>query len=237
MDKKVVKGILIFIVNLITSIRLIGAFSLPIIYHYYGANITSIIIIILFLTDAIDGFLARLFKVSTFFGSLMDAMSDKLLNMISFIILGLEYNIMFAPLIIEIAILYTTYSTYRYGGNVRTLTIGKYKTIILDVLVILSFLLLSLPNFNITSKFIISIINYTDIIIHTFSIIITIFCIITLHKYLIENKKARNNPKPITIKLRNKTKKEVKLILKQLFDTEYYNEHKTESIMKQLYLK
>ena len=41
---------------------------------------------------------------------MLDAFSDKLLNGISFIILGIEYNIMFAPLILELSILYTNYS-------------------------------------------------------------------------------------------------------------------------------
>ena len=219
MNKKIVKWILIVLVNLITSIRLIGAFVLPFIYHHNGASIAAIMIIILFLTDAIDGFLARTFKISTFFGSLMDASSDKILNTISFIILGLEYNIMFAPLIIEIAILYTSYSTYRYGGNVRTLTIGKYKTIILDILVILSFVLISLPVLKINSIVIRFLVNNTYYFIHIFALIITVFCLITLYKYMKENRKP------------------IKLIFEQLFDTEYYKKHRTESIMKQLYLK
>ena len=237
MNKKVVKWILIVIVNIITSIRLIGAFSLPFIYYHHGASFTATLIIILFSTDAIDGFLARTFKVSTFFGSLMDASSDKLLNMISFVILGLEYNIMFAPLILEIAILYTSYSTYRYGGNVRTLAIGKYKTIILDILVILSFVLISLSSFKISSKIISFLINNTFYFIHIFALIITIFCILTLYKYMKENKKARRNPKCMDIKYEEKNRKPIKLIFKQLFDTNYYKKHRTESIMKQLYLK
>ena len=55
---------------------------------------------------------------------------------ISFIILSLEYTIMLAPLIIEISIMYTIYSTYRYGGNVQSSPAGKYKTAIVDVAVL-----------------------------------------------------------------------------------------------------
>ena len=39
------------------------------------------------------------------------------------------------------------------------------------------------------------------------------------------------------IKYEEKNRKPIKLIFKQLFDTDYYKKHRTESIMKQLYLK
>ena len=118
MKYSALKIIELVFVNLITTTRLLGAFALPFIYVYHGPSVCALITIILFLTDAIDGFLARRLKISTFLGSMLDAFSDKLLNGISFIILGIEYNIMFAPLILELSILYTNYSTYRFGGNV-----------------------------------------------------------------------------------------------------------------------
>ena len=141
MTKKSLKTIKLILINSITITRLIGSLILPFVYYKYGASLVSLFIIILFLTDAIDGFLARKLKCSTFFGSILDACSDKLLNAISFIILSLEYTIMLAPLIIEISIMYTIYSTYRYGGNVQASRIGKNKTIILDIFVILSFII------------------------------------------------------------------------------------------------
>ena len=230
---KIVK---LIIVNLITITRLIGAIVLPIVYFKFGANFTALYIIILFLTDAIDGFLARLFKVSTFFGCIMDAGSDKLLNTISFIILGLEYNIMIAPLVIEISILYTNYSTYRYGGNVQSSLIGKIKTVVLDVFVILSFVLLALPTLKINSKFINNIIGATDFTIHIFGFIILIACLIALFDYLGKNKIARVNPKSVQIKKEKRKRKSFKQIINDLFDTEYYKEHRNESIMRQFYL-
>ncbi len=236
MNKKVLKTIELILVNTITMTRLIGAVILPFIYYYYGASIVSIIIICLFLTDTIDGFLARKLKVSTFFGSLIDGISDKLLNFISFILLGFINIFMFLPLIIEISIIYTMYSTYRYGGNVQSSKTGKIKTIILDICVILSFILISLPLFK--SK--LSIINFliinTDIIITILSFITLTSCLITLFDYMKKNNETRENPKSIKIKYENKSKKPVKLIVKELFDTKYYSEHKNESIMKQFYI-
>ena len=231
------KIIKLIIVNLITSIRLIGAFVLPFIYYKYGVNVAAIMIVILFISDYIDGFLARAFKVSTFFGSVMDASSDKLLNFIAFIILGLEYNIMFAPLVIEISILYTAYSTYRYGGNVQSTKIGKVKTFILDVCVVLSFALLSLPTLKLDYLFINKLIHLTDFLIYIFAFVILIACLIALIDYVGKNKIARANPKAFEKKYEKKKRKTFDMIIHDLFDTDYYKKHKDESIAKQLYIK
>lgn len=231
MSKVVCRVIKLVIVNSLTIIRLVGSLMLPFIYYKYGASFSALFTIILFLTDAFDGFLARTLKVQTFFGSIIDASSDKLLNIISLIILGLEYNVMFAPIIIEIAILYTMYSTYRYGGNIQASKIGKIKTIILDVFVVLSFVVLSLPAINIYKLY-----DYNEVIISIFSLIILVSCIYALYDYLLKNKKARENPKCKTIKLTKKKRKSFDLIKKQLFDTNYYLKHKDESIIKQFYI-
>ena len=167
----------------------------------------------------------------------MDASSDKLLNFISFIILGLEYNIMFAPLIVEICILYTIYSTYRYGGNIQSSITGKIKTIILDICVILCFILMSLPIFKIKSEFINYLIENTNNYIILLGIITLISCLVALTDYMMKNKDARTNPKCMNIKYEEKNRKSIKLIIKQLFDTNYYIKHKDEPIMKQFYIQ
>ena len=235
MEEKHVKTIKLIIVNLFTIIRLLGAFSLPFIFIEYGVNICALWCIGLFSTDAIDGFLARTFKVSTFFGSSMDALSDKCLNFISYILLGINYNIMFAPLILEIAILLTIYNTYRQGGNIQSSKIGKIKTVILDVLVILSFILLSLPNFNIKYSFILKIIKETPDLINLFGCIITIASILALLSYKKKNLIERVNPNNVKIKNTIRVRKTFKEVMHDAFDTEYYKKNKDEPIMKQFY--
>lgn len=231
-------GIKIFeivFINTITLCRLFGALLLPIIYHLYGINIVSILTIFLFLSDAIDGFLARKLKISTFFGCSMDALSDKVLNATLFILLGIEYRYMIPPLIVEILILYTSYLTYKHGGNVKSTKIGKIKTIILDVCVIFSLILLSIPKLNIEGKVIKYIISNTDFYIIILSSIITISCIIALLDYIKKYKETRFNPKYINIKKRKKLGKSFNEIITRSFDINYYNKHKDESIMDQLY--
>jgi phosphatidylglycerophosphate synthase len=237
MNKRTTKILKLILVNLITSIRLIGALSLPFIYYKNGASTVSIFIIIIFLTDFIDGFLARRLKVSTFFGSALDALSDKILNAVSLIILGLEYNIMLAPLVIEVAIIYTSYNTYRYGGNVQSSFTGKLKTAILDICVVLSFVLLALPKLNIDLNIIHTLIIYTDTIIFVLTIISLGATIAALYDYMKLNFVARLNPNSKEIKYEEKNRKPTKLLIHELFDTNYYLKHKNESIMKQLYFK
>lgn len=53
-------------VNLITFSRFIGSILIPIIYFKYGVKSLGLLILILFLTDMLDGFLSRKLKVETF---------------------------------------------------------------------------------------------------------------------------------------------------------------------------
>lgn len=235
MKYNVLKIIELIFVNLITMTRLLGAFVLPFIYIYKGPSISSIVILILFLTDAIDGFLARTFKISTFLGSMLDAISDKLLNTVSFILLGLTYNIMIPPLILEILILLISYSTYRYGGNVQSSKVGKIKTIILDICVIFSFVLISLNAFNTNNHIINYFINNVTIYINIFGSIISISCIIALLDYTKKYKKVRNNPKNKKISFKGRTRKTFKELIMDGIDTNYYTIHKDESILEQFY--
>lgn len=225
----------IILVNAITLCRLFGALLLPILYHLYGINLVAFITIFLYITDAIDGFLARKLKISTFFGCSMDALSDKVLNATLFILLGIEYRYMIPPLIIEILILYISFLTYKNGGNVKSTKTGKIKTIILDVCVILSLILLSIPKLNIDGTVIKYITTNTNFYIIILSSIITISCLVALLDYVKRYKDTRDNPKYIKVKKRKKLGKSFKEIITKCFDIDYYTSHKDESIMDQLY--
>lgn len=233
--KVIVRIIELVIVNLITLSRLLGAILLPFVYVYNGVSICAILTICLFATDAIDGFLARALKISTFFGSTMDAVCDKLLNFTSFIILGIEYNIMLAPFILETAIILTAYSTYRFGGNVQSTKTGKIKTVILDVCVILSFAILSLPTFNLNNIVSNYLISKTSNYISFFGCIITIACLFALLDYKNRNKTTRSNPKFTHVKYQKRIKKNFKELFHDIFDTEFYLANKNKPIMSVFY--
>ena len=231
MKKDLVK---IIPINLITLSRFIGAFALPFIFVFKGAPVGAIVTIILFATDWIDGFLARKLNASTFFGAGLDALCDKLLNICSFSLLGSVYNKMFLPLLIELAIMATNYSSYRYGGNVKSTITGKIKTVILDVLVILSFCLIGLRVFKTNSNIILYLVNHTTEYINLFSCIITIAGLIALIDYIKRNNEIRKQPKQEK-KQEIKELKPIKKLIIDLLDTNYYQKHKEESIIKQFY--
>lgn len=235
MKYKLNKIIQLVLINAITLTRFFGAILLPFIYSRGGPSVCALITVILFLTDAVDGFLARALHISTFFGSCLDGACDKLLGVMAFILLGLEYNIMIPPLILEICILCVMYSTYRNGGNIQSSKIGKIKTIILDICIVLAFAVISLPTFELDGFFYMYLIQNTDSVVSLFGCIITIACTTALGDYIKKNKETIHDPNMIHIKEQKRVLKPFKKIIWMLFDSNYYYKHKDESIMKQLY--
>jgi cardiolipin synthase len=79
--------------NIITAARivLIPFFAQCIIQGKYPAAFTFFVIC--GLTDALDGFIARIFSVKSKFGMLLDPIADKALMATSFIILGIYHKI------------------------------------------------------------------------------------------------------------------------------------------------
>ncbi len=228
MKNKLRKMLLIFI-NTLTLSRLIGAFVLPFVYVKYGPSISAVVTIVLFATDAIDGFLARTFKLSTMFGSAMDALCDKVLSLVAFVILGLQYHIMFIPLTLEIIIILINYLIYRAGGNVQSSITGKIQTVVIDVSTIVSFVLISLPALKIH-------INYD---IYTLIIILGILSIIAeiaaIINYSLKYSLTLKDPSLTHVKYQNRKRKTLKEALENSFDHDYYLKHRNESILKQLY--
>ena len=176
------------IVNTITSCRLLGATALPFIYHNCGADVAAICTLGLYATDAIDGFLARKCDASTFLGSLLDVCGDKLLNTISFILLALNYPVMWAPLILELTIMLTNYVIYKKGGSVIVSKVGRAKMIILAICTILSYIFVALPAFGVEA-----LANITPLIINILGGIVASGSLLTLIDYLKKLKSIKSN--------------------------------------------
>ena len=81
------KKFMLIFVNLLTTIRIIGVFMIVPIFFKYGGIYAALVSIACYLTDSIDGFLARKYHVSTFFGSFFDGVADKLFSCSNLIIL------------------------------------------------------------------------------------------------------------------------------------------------------
>lgn len=131
------------LVNLITLSRLIGALLMPLIYFKQGIESLGFLIIILFLTDMIDGKLSRLLKVETFLGGLLDAVSDKLFAFVLLAILTYYYPSMLIALTLEFSIFVLNTLTFKDNKNIKSSKMGKVKTMVLDIAISILFILLA----------------------------------------------------------------------------------------------
>ena len=142
MKNSLIKNVEIVFVNLITLTRLIGAIALPFIYCFKGAGNCALITLILFATDAIDGFLARTLHCSTFFGSMIDAISDKLLTNSVLIILACAGKISTIVTVVivmrDIIVDSIKMVVGNKGAAVAAIGIAKVKTATLMVGIILT---------------------------------------------------------------------------------------------------
>ena len=190
-------------VNIITTFRLIYTLFLPALKMKISRMAFIINIICLFLTDTIDGFLARKCKVQTLYGALMDTIADKALCIVLLILLAEKIDMIGILIILEIIIAtINTTAMIRRKKTKSTMT-GKIKMCVLSATIALNYLYC----FNLVGK-----------TIAATSIAITILTqIITVINYI---KFTLNSPK-----MEQKTIFEVRNLqdLKYvLFDTEYY---------------
>lgn len=139
-------------INALTLIRIIGIFILVPVYNLMGGFYAAIVALICYFTDSLDGFLARQFKASTFFGALFDGVADKLFTIINFIVLYLITPYALIPVVFEILIIIVQYCKYRKNLNVRSNIIGKTKVWILAICVVLTFLAGDINNIPLLSS-------------------------------------------------------------------------------------
>ena len=130
--KKRSKLLKFWIVNTITFTRVIGSVVMPIIYFTKGVESLVFFVVLLFLTDCIDGKLSRLWKVESFLGSLLDSISDKLFAFVMLGILSYEYPGLLSVLLLEFIIFVINTLAFTEFNNVQSSKIGKLKTVILD---------------------------------------------------------------------------------------------------------
>ncbi len=119
------------LVNCITAIRSLGSAAIVPIFLTGGSLQAAIASILFFGTDCIDGFLARRLHVQSFFGSLLDGMSDKLFGIVCLLLLGTLNPIFLVIPAIEIGILAVNYKSIERGNNAKSSKAGKLKTVLL----------------------------------------------------------------------------------------------------------
>lgn len=136
------------IVNLITFTRVVGSIIMPISYFNHGVGSLVIFIPLLFFTDLIDGKLSRYWKVETFLGCILDAISDKLFAFVMIAMLSYYYKATLIVLLLEFTIFVLNTLAFKENKNVQSSKIGKAKTMILDVAIIIMYLYIGRPLFE-----------------------------------------------------------------------------------------
>ncbi len=235
-------------VNLITALRGIGGILLVPIFSIYGSVPAAIWFISFMATDWIDGYLARKYEVSSFFGALLDGMFDKLFGIISFLLLASISPSYMIPLLFEAGILgYGLYSASK-GNNVKSTIIGKTKMWFLAVSVLLGLLntdLLTLENLLQT-------INLNSVPLDNLARLEQVskesligMEALSLSSYVIKDKiEDKNNKEKTPLKVKDikeviltKDKDIKEEIEYRLFDTKYYEENKDKPLSLLLTLK
>lgn len=133
------------LVNAITGIRALGTFAIVPIFKAHGGLTTALAAMCIFATDFIDGQLARRLHVQSFFGSLLDSVSDKVFGIICLLILAFQNPIFWIPIALEGAIVYTNYRSAQNGNNIQSSWPGKVKMGVLGVSSVCSILALDAP--------------------------------------------------------------------------------------------
>ena len=235
-------------VNMITALRGIGGILLVPIFSIYGSIPAAVWFISFMATDWIDGYLARKYEVSSFFGALLDGMFDKLFGIISFLLLASISPSYMIPLLFEAGILgYGLYSASK-GNNVKSTITGKAKMWFLAVSVLLGLLntdLLTLENLlqtiNLNSVPLDNLVRLEQV---SKDSLIGMEAL-SLSSYVIKDKiEDKNNKEKTPLKVKDikeviftKDKDIQKEIEYRLFDTKYYEENKDKPLSLLLTLK
>lgn len=121
------KKIAFIIVNSLTAIRLLGSVFLIPVYFWYGGLTAAFLTAICYITDLLDGILARRLKCATFFGSIFDGFSDKVFNIVNLLVFLTITPVSIIAIFLEVMIMLIQLYKYKNNMVVKTSMIGKFK--------------------------------------------------------------------------------------------------------------
>lgn len=195
------------VVNIITLSRIIGSIFLFPIFFAYGKIVVGLILAFLFFTDSVDGYLARKYDVSTFFGSIIDSICDKVIIIVSCLLLCFINKFMYICIALEALIFIVNLYALMQNGNIKSSQIGKIKMWVLTICVTLGFF-----------------IPYKSTLVNLLiAIPAIIFDLITVIDYIVKASKLKPS-----IKIKTPKYKKGSEIKYMLFDPEFYKKHKDE---------
>lgn len=223
-----------YLTNFVTSLRAVGVLTLIPVYYLYGGFSAFLLSAGCFLTDYVDGKMARKFKTSTFFGSMFDGITDKAFLIVSLIILMTITPLAIVPILMEFGIVGMQSLKYKNDMGVKSNIIGKAKMWLAGLTMSACYLLVDKRVLNYLGASLVTKINNFGQL-KLFSLVITPLVlseIITLTSYIKEyneEKKASVDEKTEERKLKEeKLREEVqdKTLKDLLFDHEIYENYK-----------
>jgi len=129
-------------INALTMARLIAAFSILYITNAFGILPAGIIFGVASITDGIDGLVARKTRNTTFFGKILDAFADKVLNISGCLTLCLNNSWAYASIaVFEGLIFAKSKEALEKNKNIQSSIMGKVKTAVVFSLLTLSMIL------------------------------------------------------------------------------------------------
>lgn len=205
------KMIAMIVVNLLTTVRILGVICLLPIYLNYGGVAAALLSIGCYFTDWIDGIIARKCHAATFFGSTYDGVADKMFSIANLILLFTITKYAIVPILFEAAIIIIQTIKYHRNENIQSSKVGKLKTWIISLTVILLYLLIDIKALTFLPESFVSSVVALDQA-RFFGLVFAplyIFEVLTILSYLVFLKKGEDNSKPkypaIDIKLKPST--------------------------------
>lgn len=221
-----------YLTNFVTSLRAVGVLIIIPVYYLYGGLSAFLLSAGCFLTDYIDGKMARKFKTSTFFGSMFDGITDKAFLIVSLIILMTITPLAIVPILMELGIVGMQTLKYKNDMSVKSNIIGKAKMWLAGLTMAACYLLVDKRVLNYLGASLATKINSFGQL-KLFSLVLTPLVlseIITLTSYIKEYNEEKKEPEKIEEKKdeEEKIKEEVHdMTLKDLlFDHEIYEKYK-----------
>ena len=202
-------------VNSITLLRIVGMIVIALMINKVSMFKLGIVVLIFLLTDSIDGFLSRKLEVSTFFGAILDGVSDKLFMFVVLFMIGSRLRYVYLLFILELIIFVISYVGIKRGHHQGTLLIGKVKMVVMSLFVVLAFLMVDY--------------NYDSLLIVLFSITM-IMEIVTVISYLLRELKDTTRKS-----IKKYKKDDRKVILDKLFSHDFYVKNKDKTIRELIY--
>lgn len=218
MDNKLIKKI---IVNTLSISRIIGAALMPLFFCIFDIPVLIIIIASLFITDSLDGILARKWKVQTKGGALLDPLGDKLLAVSCIISFVSKHYILIPILCLELLTTLINVCRALHGEKTVTHIIGKVKMWIISITIVLCAINTLKPDFLSSLNVVI-----TERIMLIMGLITILFQLITILYYLKDSIKQNKNRVNKIPKLKN-----FKMMLKILFDENLYDINNEKSLI------